>query len=61
MKRVVLLTWKDKSKGSQIYKTATELVKKNDVGITLASLWNALARNGGRYENNICIIEYKGL
>ena len=63
MKRVVTLTWKNEEQDVQVFKTVRELSRQhgNKIGITLGSLWNALSKRGGVYENSVCKIEYKSL
>lgn len=60
MKRVVILTWKD-SEEMIVFKSAADLIRKHgsDVGLCLESLWNAMSKGGGVYENKTCRIEYK--
>ncbi len=60
-KRVVVLQFKPK-KDVFVYNTCLELVNannKNKIGVSLNTLWNALAKNDGVYENNLCKIYYR--
>lgn len=60
-KRVVVLSYKA-TKKIFIYNTCAELAVANDkskIGISLGALWNALSKNNGVYENNICKIYYR--
>lgn len=63
MKRVAILTWKDEEGRVEVYKTLADLVRKNreEVGICIGALWNAMSKGGGIYENKKCKIEYKEL
>lgn len=62
MKRVVVLEWKDnRVPARQVYKSVSELVRKNgySINIGLQALWNALSKGGGVYENKLCSIKYE--
>ena len=57
-KREVVLLNKETSK-TAVYSTVKELAQNNDkdaIGISLHSLWNALSKSGGAYENAKCRI-----
>lgn len=60
-KRVVVLELK-KSKKTFTYGTCAELAvnnSKSEIGISLCSLWNALSKNKGIFENDLCRIYYR--
>ena len=60
-KRIVVLEFK-KEKETHVYSTCAELVMangKDKIGIELGALWNALAKNNGIYENDLCKIYYR--
>ena len=60
-KRVVVLQYKHK-KAIFAYNTCAELAVANDkskIGVSLGALWNALAKNDGVYENELCKIYYR--
>ena len=60
-KRIVVLEFK-KEKETQVYSTCAELAVSNDkskIGVSLGALWNALAKNNGVYENDLCKIHYR--
>ncbi|MBQ5478156.1 MAG: hypothetical protein IIT64_10205 [Bacteroidaceae bacterium] len=60
MKRVVLLEWKE-TNVAQVFKSVSDLVRHEGmaIGIGKGALWNALSKNGGKYENKVCRIQYK--
>lgn len=51
----------DTSLNPRIYKSVVELTRTEGraIGIGLNSLWNALSRGKGVYENRVCRIQYK--
>lgn len=53
----------ESSLNPRIYKSVVELVRKEGqcIGIGLQSLWNALSRGDGKYENRHCRIQYRQL
>lgn len=60
-KRIVVLELK-KEKETYVYSTCAELAVSNDkskIGVSLGALWNALAKNNGVYENDLCKIHYR--
>lgn len=60
-KRIVVLELK-KEKETLVYSTCAELAVangKNKIGIELGALWNALSKNDGVYENDLCKIYYR--
>ena len=59
-KRVVVLEFINKN-SNYVYNTCPELVVAHGekIGVTLNSLWNALAKNEGIYENKRCKIYYR--
>lgn len=60
-KRIVVLEFK-KEKETRVYSTCAELAVSNDknkIGVSLGALWNALAKNNGVYENDLCKIYYR--
>lgn len=60
-KRIVVLEFKDKD-AIYTYNTCAELAvanNKNKIGIEIGALWNALAKNNGVYENDLCKIYYR--
>ena len=64
MKKVVVLEYKNEPEARlnpRIYKSVVELARKEGpaIGIGLNSLWNALSRGKGVYENRVCRIQYK--
>lgn len=64
MKRVVVLEYKEEPYDGfnpRVYKSVADLVRKEGkcIGIGLNSLWNALSRGKGMYENRLCRIQYK--
>jgi hypothetical protein len=63
MKRVVILEMKAGPPKMNVYPNCPELVLDNgkQIGITLNSLWNALSKGKGIYENKKCKIYYKEL
>lgn len=63
MKRVVILEMKTEPPKMSVYPNCPELVLDNgkQIGVTLNSLWNALSKGKGIYENKKCKIYYKEL
>lgn len=63
MRRVVVLEMKAPKKSTRLYKSCPELVShnKDDIGIGLGALWNALYKGHGFYENKKCKIYYKDI
>ncbi len=66
MKKVVVLEYKNEPESSlnpRIYKSVAELARQEGkrIGIGVNSLWNALSRGKGVYENRVCRIQYKSL
>ena len=64
MKKVVVLEFKDEQMAGsnpRIYKSVAELVRSEGraIGIGLNSLWNAMSKGGGKYENRLCTIKYR--
>lgn len=64
MKKVVVLEYKnepDSDRNPVVYRSVSELARKEGrrIGIGLNSLWNALSRGKGAYENRVCRIQYK--
>lgn len=64
MKKVVVLEFKnepDSDRNPVVYRSVSELARKEGqrIGIGLNSLWNALSRGKGVYENRLCRIQYK--
>ena len=64
MKKVVVLEYKnepDSDRNPVVYRSVSELARKEGrrIGIGLNSLWNALSRGKGVYENRVCRIQYK--
>lgn len=64
MKKVVVLEFKNEPESDRnpvVYRSVSELVRKEGrrIGIGLNSLWNALSRGKGVYENRVCRIQYK--
>lgn len=60
-KRVVVLEYK-KTQKTLVYKTCVELAVKNpksEIGVCLGSLWNALSKNKGVFENDLCKVYYR--
>ena len=60
-KKIVVCEFKDDG-SYKTYRSCVELVETvsyERIGITVNSLWNALAKNGGVYENARCKIYYK--
>ena len=51
----------ESSLNPRIFKSVVELVRQEgpSIGIGLHSLWNALSRGKGTYENRHCRIQYK--
>ena len=59
MKKVVVLEYKnepDSDRNPVVYRSVSELARKEGrrIGIGLNSLWNALSRGKGVYENRVC-------
>ena len=51
----------DSDRNPVVYRSVSELARKEGrrIGIGLNSLWNALSRGKGVYENRVCRIQYK--
>lgn len=61
-KRVVVLERKDMDCKKEYFGTCVELAVKHgkeDIGVGLGAIWNALSKNGGRFENKKCSIYYQ--
>lgn len=64
MKKVVVVQYKQAKRKERIYRTCPELIlanPKSKIGIGLGALWNALSKNGGVFENNLCRIFYRDI
>lgn len=58
-KKIVVLVLKNEPEKEYIYPSVPELMKAHKgIGITIHSLWNALAKKG-EYENKVCSIRYR--
>lgn len=60
-KRIVILEYKE-TQETRTYNTCAELAIDNPrskIGICLGSLWNALSKNNGVFENDKCRIYYR--
>lgn len=61
VKKVVVVKRK-KTKKEEVFLTCPEIYLKHsreELGICLNALWNALSKNNGRYENNRYMVYYR--
>lgn len=61
VKKVVVVKCK-KTKKEEVFLTCPEIYLKHsreELGICLNALWNALSKNNGRYENRHCVVYYR--
>lgn len=61
VKKVVIVKFK-KTKKEEVFLTCPEIYlkhNKEELGICLNALWNALSKNNGRYENRYCVVYYR--